>query len=367
MKILIFTIIGRGPGTKLQNFALQYFLEKKYNAEVKTIRRNSYFYKKLSWKNMYGIDSIKTFIKFFINYKGYREWILKEKSVQDSWLDFDRNIHYTNYIKKENDGPIEKKIVNDFDYFFVGSDQIWNPNWYHDIDYFKYVNKNKQIAYAGSFGVYTIPDKLKDSFKRVFENMGNISVREEAGAKIIKELIGKDVPVVIDPTLLLDKNEWLKVSKKPEWIKEKKYILAFFLGDISNERRQIFDRLAKNKNLEIIYILKYDNIDWAKVGPAEFIYLVNNSEAIITDSYHGSVFSIIMHKPFFVFNREEKNMCNMNSRLETLLKKFNLENRYQINNNINEENLFHVDYSNMKTILEKEREYAINYLEKAMQ
>lgn len=365
MKIAIFTIIGRGPGTKLQNYALQFFLEKNYEADVKTIRRDSYFYERLSWKNLYGINSWKKLIKFIINYKGYRKWLFNEVEVQDSWLDFDRNIHYTEEIEKNNDGPISKEFRSKFDYFIVGSDQVWNPNWYHNIDYFKYVDYKKQIAYAASFGVYTIPLNLEKHFREVLSKIKNISVREEAGQKIVKDLINKDVPIVLDPTMLLMKDEWLKIAKKPNWKQDNKYICAFFLGNISKNKKEKIEKIAKMINAQVIYPLKNFDEFGKKIGPAEFIYLINNSEYIFTDSFHGTVFSIIMKKLFLVFDREENGQCNMNSRLDTLLGMLNLKYRHVQDNTELILDLLkkEIDYTNIDVILSKKRNEAKNFFD----
>ncbi|WP_196594229.1 polysaccharide pyruvyl transferase family protein [Pectinatus sottacetonis] len=360
-KIAIFTIIGRGPGTKLQNYALQFYLENNFNCKVKTIRRKSYYYEKISIKSL----TWKEILKFIINYKGFREFLLNERKVQEKWLDFDKNIHYTKELIKKNDGPIDKKFNREYDYFIVGSDQVWNPNWYPDINYFKYISKSKCIAYAASFGVYSVPKKLNKVFSVALEHMNYISVRETAGANIVKTLINREVPVVIDPTLLLSKNEWLGIAKRPNWYNGQKYILAFFLGDITSEKKKIIDVLALNKESKVIYPMKDFNDDWAKVGPAEFLYLIANSELVLTDSFHGTVFSIIMNRPFWVFDRIQNGLNNMNSRLDTLLNLFNFENRHiNISNDIDYEDIYNIDFSNVNNILDKEKKVVMEFFMK---
>lgn len=367
LKIAIFTIIGRGPGTKLQNYALQTFLENKFGANVETIKRKGYFYEKISMKNFFKYLTLKEIIKFFINYKGYRDFLLRERKVQDAWLSFDKNIHFTKDIVKTNDGPIGLSFNHKYNYFIVGSDQVWNPLWYPDIDFFKDIPHQKTIAYAASFGVYSLPEKVKSVFKRVISSMGSVSVRETAGADIIQDLIHKKVPVVIDPTLLLGRDVWMKIAQRPKWYCDSKYILAFFLGTISLERKKQIDLLAKQNNCKVIYALDYSNFEWAQIGPAEFVYLINQSEGVLTDSFHGSVFSIIMHKPFFAFDRLQNNLCNMNSRLDTLLALFDFVNRHIENDKIlQQQDLYNITFENVDFILKREQGKAESYLRKAM-
>lgn len=368
MKIAIFTIVDWNFGNRLQNYALQCYLEDNFNTQVKTIKRKGYFYEKLCLKNFYKLLSYKEIIKFILNYNEFRSNILKKIKIQNAWIDFDKNIHYTQKMTNKLDVAINKSFDKEFDYFIVGSDQVWNPDWHPNIDYFKYMSKDKCIAYAASFGRSSVPEHLKKDFSTALDHINYISVRESAGAGIVKDLINREIPVVIDPTLLLSKNEWLTVAKKPNWYSGKKYILAFFLGDISKERKKIIKKLAIDNECEIIYPLKDINDDWAKIGPAEFLYLVNNSEFVLTDSFHGTVFSIIMNKPFFVFDRDEKNLCNMNSRLDTLLNLFDFEDRHiRLENSSDyKKQIYDIDFSNVHQILNREREKSYSYLRKAM-
>lgn len=365
MRIGIFTIIGRGPGARLQNYALQEFLKKFFNADVQTIKKINYFYEKINIKSFFKYRPYKDMIKYIINYKSYRKWLKKEKEVQENWLEFDKNVKFTKNIMKEEYGAINKLFNNKFDYIIVGSDQVWNPYWFPNIDFLKYIDKKKRISYAASFGVNEIPLNLQYSFKNTLKNMEYISVREDAGAKIIKDLIGKEVPVVVDPTLLLTTEDWLNIAKRPDWYKKGNYIIAFFLGNISQKRQKQIDKFSKDLSAKVIYPLRDINSDWEKIGPAEFIYLIANSKAVLTDSFHGTVFSIIMKKPFFVFDREQDGLRKMNSRIETLLNLFNMNERYIINSDIIDKNIL-LDFSLVEEILKNKRKEAYEYLAKAL-
>ncbi len=120
------------------------------------------------------------------------------------------------------------------DCFVCGSDQIWNPHYYNNIDLLtgNLSEPKRSISYAASFGVSEIPDEKKQSFSKALKNLEAISVREEQGLNICRELGYDECRVNIDPTFLLSKNEWLKVIKKPKQHLPEKYVVTYFLGKI---------------------------------------------------------------------------------------------------------------------------------------
>ena len=210
-----------------------------------------------------------------------------------------------------------------------GSDQVWNPKFdrLSDVDLLSFATPEQRISFSASFGISELPENSKEKAKRELEKFKAISVREDRGKEIVEELTErKDVQVLVDPTMLLTSEEWDKVAKKPEQLKTDKYILNYFLGEISEKRKKEIERIAKENNCEIINILD-KNSPFYQTGPSEFLYLEKNAFLICTDSFHSSVFAILYNRPFVVFDREDSNV-KMNSRLDTLLKKFKLENRW---------------------------------------
>ena len=164
--------------------------------------------------------------------------------------------------------------------------------------------------------------------------------------------------------MLLTADEWNKVAKRPKQLKTDKYILNYFLGELSEKRKAEIDRIAKENNCEVINILD-KNSPFYCTGPSEFLYLEKNAEVICTDSFHSCVFAILFNKPFIIFNREDKKEGNMNSRIETLINKFNLKNREYNGKEITKENLNH-DYTEAYKILEEERKKSIKFLRQAL-
>lgn len=249
-------------------------------------------------------------------------------------------------------------------YYICGSDQIWNPSFAGTAEFFAYgADNDRRIAYAASIGVSELSADTKKKYSEYLRGMKYISVREEAAAELVYEMTERNVPVLCDPTMLLSKQEWETVSKSPEF-NTGKYILTYFLGKKSREYSEYISSLAESLNCEVINLERFNPNDyWYSVGPAEFIWLINHCELMCTDSFHGSVFSILMQKPFLVFERLKSEMP-MNSRLDTLLKKTDLKNR--VFNNQTIEAAINIDYKNVSGIIENEKRKAINYLKNAL-
>ena len=322
------------------------------NIFVENIVDNTYY-------NLYELNLFRL-VKSFI--KSPKLFINKRKKLKKFKL-FNQYIEYSGYVV--NNDKYDFNINSDYDYFIVGSDQVWNPNFaVSDIMLLKHCPKDKCISYAASFGVNNILNDLKNYFADGINDIKFLSVREDIGKDIIYDLIGrKDVEVLVDPTMLLTDKEWDMVSKKPTMLKNNKYILNYFLGNLSEERKKEIERIADENNCEIINILD-KNSPFYECGPSEFLWLEKNAFLICTDSFHSSVFGLLFNRPFIIFDREDKEE-KMNSRLDTLINKFKLKNR-KFEGRITEENLNH-DYSEAYKILEEERKKSEAFLKKALE
>ena len=285
--------------------------------------------------------------------------IVRKKNFKNFDKDYMKNTNFTIY--KDN---VKFDMQEKYDYFIIGSDQVWNYkfNRIPKIDFALFSPKEKNISYAASFGIDNIEESWKIPYTEGLNNINYISVREEKGAEIVKELIGKDVPVVLDPTFLLSEEDWKKTIREPEIKPIKKYILTYFLGNISEERKNELQKLANEHNWNIINLGKIEYKQYYIAGPSEFLWYIKNAEIVFTDSFHACVFSIIFNKTFYVLDREDK-MQSMNSRIETLLNKFDLkQQKFNSWDNIKIDH----DYSHVDLILEKEREKSLNFLKKAL-
>lgn len=351
MKCAIVTITNSNYGNRLQNYAVQEVL-KKIGFNSVTIKNIGLMNKKKS-NFEYMLRNVKHIFK--------KNDFIDAKEREKNFIEFNKNINFSS----KTFNWFNLKWVNDFDFFIAGSDQIWNPDYrLTKFDLMSFTNNKKKISFSASFGVSELEEKYHNLVKNELMKYEYISLREDAGKSIVEKLTSReDIEVLVDPTMLLNASEWDKVSKKPEMLITNKYILNYFLGDLSYSRKKEIERIAKENNCQIINILDKNDPFYA-CGPSEFLYLEKNAFLICTDSFHSSVFAILYNRPFLVFDREDS-LAKMNSRIETLISKFKLENRKYNEKEITKENIEH-DYVEAYKILEKEREKSMNFLKKAL-
>lgn len=363
MKISIITINDNcNYGNRLQNYALQMAL-KKYINEVDTI-----WYDERTKFKLKDIINLKSIIKFIINRNNYK-FYLRENYLEECIKIYNIRKFSQKYINTRFDNNV-RTISKEYDYFIVGSDQVWNPyfwskeNDHANIRFLKFVPKEKRIAYAASIAIPSIPKDKEQFFKDSLNEMKAISMREKAGAELVKKLTGRDVPVVVDPTILLSKEEWQKIELIPEWHHGEKYILTYFLGNPS----PIIENLAKKNGWKIYNLMDISNLDLYTSRVEEFVYLIEHAELVATDSFHACVFSILMNIPFLVVNRQQKGVADMTSRIDTLLELFGFQDRYMINGecNLSDEEILHMDFSNVESIQKREIERSTAYIKKAL-
>ena len=352
-KAMIVTLFGEyNYGNRLQNYAVSEFL-KHYNIDSDTIKNIAL----LNENDKYFLRLIKYYLKSLFSSKQSETDKVRNKNFKI----FDSNIK----IDYQNFNFFKINKYKRYDYYIVGSDQIWNCNFgcLRDFDLLTFTDSKNKISFSASFGVDKLPNEYKEKTAKYLKQFKAISVREETGKKIVEDLTGrKDVVVLADPTMLLTNEEWDKVSKKPDNFPKKKYILNYFLGKLSDDRIKEINKVAKENDCEIINILD-KNSPYYVCGPSEFIYLEKHAFLICTDSFHSSVFAILYNRPFIVFNREDNNI-SMNSRIDTLLKKFKLQDRYY--NGKIDKKLLTCDYTESYKVLEKERQKAKDFLDKAI-
>lgn len=220
----------------------------------------------------------------------------------------------------------------------TGSDQLWSPaglptNFYN----LMFVPDNiRKISIASSFGVKKIPWYQITRTRDFLNRIDFISMRENRGSEIVNELTGRTVPTILDPVFMFNEEEWLDLIPYNNEINEP-YIFAYFLG-ANLSHREAVKSVAKKLNCKIVTLRHLDQYvdadeqfgDYAPydVDPAQFLNLLRGAKYVCTDSFHGSVFSIIHHKPFVTFNRyAENSKFSKNSRIDTLCNNLGLENR----------------------------------------
>lgn len=371
-KIAIVTLNGYfNYGNRLQNYALQETL-KQLGFDIETIINDNKAQTMTTFKNR--IDNFTSYnpIEMYMKIMNKLSQKINKKEVNQSkkirtkiFKEFTyKYIKETDYSISYNNIPVD--LSDRYDYFVTGSDQVWNPDYIRgsSINFLTFTPKHKRIAYAPSFGVSKIKPECIENYKQWISGMHKLSVREDDGAKIIKELTGRQAPVHVDPTLLLTKEKWLSISKEASNKPKGKYLLTYFLGGIPNQYKKQIKNIVKENNLEVINLGDIREKETYMTGPSEFIDYINSCSVFCTDSFHGVVFSILMEKPFIVYERMGTSL-SMFSRIETLLNKFKLEHR-KVDNIKNNRDVFDIDYSHVPAILEKERKKSFDYLRDAL-
>lgn len=329
-------------GNRLQNYAVQVAITR-LGIESYTIENYPY----MNSKKKYFLRKIK--------YIGFNRFYSNNPVRRKNFEEFNGNIQY--YKRKYS--PYLR--FSDLDYVLVGSDQVWNPEFGLDeATNLSTVPPRKRIAFSASFGVDDIDEKSEKLLSELTK-FKCISVREKKGAEILKNYFGIKAQILIDPTLLLNKDEWNKVAKKPDCFSEEKYILTYFLSPMSEKAKHVLQ-----ENQGTLKLVELSGKDGAgiNVGPSEFLYLFSHAELILTDSFHACVFSFIYNKPFVVFDRNWTKQ-SMNSRINTLLENFSLERKY-IDSGVKND-IFEHDYSKGYERLEIERKKSIDFLKKAFE
>ncbi len=352
MRIGISTIFdNENHGNRLQNYALQAILEH-YTSNVITLKNKPRFSSGIS-NLLRGVALSETV------------WInrLVGKKRKVCFLQFNnRCVHITPKCYWMNDRNIRLRKKDVCDLYCTGSDQVWNPGSGRGrgFDYLSYAEYEQTFSYAASFGVEEIPEKHRDAVRKGLNHIKFISVREDAGKRIVEELTGRtDAQVLVDPTMLLTTEEWDEVARKPKGNVPEKYVLTYFLGAVSEERRAAIVRKAREMGCQLIELMDKNGPFYA-IGPDHFVYLIKHAALVCTDSFHGSVFSFLYQRPLAIFDRKGS-ADNMSSRLETLCSKFGLEHCMARGDEMPELPMT-PDYSEGFAVLDAERKRSKDYL-----
>ena len=272
-----------------------------------------------------------------------------------------------------------KKHAKKYDSVVVGSDQLWNPaglasNFYNLIFVPEEVNK---VSFATSFGVAAIPKKQIKKTRYYLNRLDYISVREETGKEIVKSLTAKDASIVMDPTLMFSGSDW-KCFFPERKVVDKPYIFAYLLG-MNSEHRIMINEFAQKEGLIIVTCPNLDHVDEDNtdfgdlqlydVDPVDFLNLIRGAEYVFTDSFHGTVFSILNHKQFLTFYRfADDARQSTNTRIDNLLNITELTDRKIVNSNsfTTEKCKNKVNYALVEETLSKWRKESFIFLREAL-
>lgn len=382
MKIVIFTQpLGHNYGGLLQAYALQKYLglngiqslivdmPKKKLPTTMIIRFVS-FCKRL-------------LLRYAMGKKSNSVWVYHESAQTRNKIYENLNIFKNHYLKLTDvimpNSDFSMISTTDISGYIVGSDQVWRPKYspyqpHYFLDFVKDKIEVKRIAYAASFGVddNEFSDKLLGICKPLAQKFDAISVREDSGIELCKKLFEVNAVQVLDPTLLLDAEHYTKLSYERDDFSNDGNLFTYVL-DENNEKQQIIDAVIRETALKSFRILpksKYKevgikHIEDCVLPPIEqWLRGFVDAKYVVTDSFHGTVFSILFKRPFIAIANSSRGV----TRFTSLLKLFGLEDRLVLKPEDVTPELINkpIDYKRVYTILEAERKKSKKFLMDAL-
>lgn len=356
-------------GALLQTFALKKVLSMlpntskvdviKYVPEIDYHKKNrNYFY--IVKQTPSYIIKLKTVILLLLSFP--KKYIRRKRNV--SFIK--QYLGMTDVLSKN------QLFCSDYKIFVFGSDQIWNKNiigYYDDVLFgnFEVQNNVKKIAYAASGNIDLKNQSEVNHFKSSLLKFEAISVREEFFSDKLRGICKKDIHVTLDPTLLIDKQEYLKIAKFPK-IKEK-YLLVYSLSGVPDSMLAFANCIAKKNNL-IVKIISFLSDKWRKqkniietASPERFIGWISDAEYVVTNSFHGTTLSIVFNKNFYTFLKDSET----DHRIINLLTKLNIRDR-AVNNHqdLKNQKINIIDWTDVNNRLIEEKVNSMEFLQNSI-
>lgn len=374
MKAAIVTFIrAYNHGAVLQCFALQHALEK-IGIDSEVIDYNPQYFQ--AQYNLHYLGKLRYF-----PYRPLKNWA---KYTPMYWVLNKRNRGFSNFIKKhiklskDQYYTISDLDSPNLDYasYIAGSDQVWSPfcanfDPVFFLD-FKAANSKKKYSYAASFGTDKIPEHLLAEYYKRLKNYSYISVREPSAISLAEKILGTTPSLCCDPTLLFDQHDWMKLLPIRRRKKGGPYILVYtvhptidilpLVTELKNTLNIKAYSITSISTYEGLMGKKCKSLDITHIGsasPLDFLELFLNAEYIITDSFHGTVFSILFHKNFRTLTVHPSGYIN--SRADTLLRELDLQSCAISFSDYNFDPL-KIDWKKVDSELSSKREKSLNYL-----
>lgn len=350
-------------GSMLESYAMQTIVNKLgKKAEIINFSNNG---QKELYSTLFKVTSLKNLIKNII----LLPHINKINNNNSKYEEFKNK----NFVLSVPYHSIEQLDDEAYSTVIAGSDQIWNITIldFDDAYFLPWVKKAKKIAYAPSFGSKNILKYTNNTnkYKNMINDFNALSIRENNGKKWIKELCNKEVDVLLDPTLLLEKEDYYNLENKK--IKPNKKYIFFYSPSFDRKICNFVKKISKKYGLKVItwsaksYYLKaiktfgFDLPDYE--DPSVYLTLIKNAELVITTSYHGTIFSTIYRKKVIVV--KNGGMYGDDDRVKTLLKQIKMEDRlmpYKFDNDYNY--LKDINYTNYEKNLKDIKAKSINFI-----
>lgn len=301
---------------------------------------------------------------FRVNTLAFKEEIsVREERFRKAYS----QLNFTTKIRTEEEF---RKLNDDFDAFIVGSDQVWNAGMLNRRYFLDYVTAGKiKASYGPSMGSGLVLPYQRKMFKKYLQSFNYISTREKKLADILNKELEQHVEHVLDPSMLISKDEYMQMSHLPEQFKPDTYLLCYFMPNNKKQRKQIVD-YAKMHDLRIVimamFASDYNSKDaeiYSTAGPEEFLGLIANAAAVFTSSFHCTIFSILFNRDLFVFKQfATSKSADINQRFEEQLQIYGIDRLIGWEDDITEEQMRPIDYAKVNKIFEERLSTSKRYL-----
>ena len=348
-KVGIVTLQGKSNyGNRLQNYAVVKVYEKKGYEAVTLLRK---YHPTLTRRMVEGVRRLSHLGKTL-------HVSPRNCERQNAFERFDSNIEFLQV--DETDSNLSKA----FDFFSVGSDQVWNLGRMSDNDdwyYLRFAHPDQRISLAPSIGVSQLDEKQAMRLAKGVQGFRHLSVRERSGAYLIERCSGRKARVICDPTLALSAKEWRGIEDK-SLVPTGKYVFAYLLGGVGEESREALRSATERNSIPVVLLSDKALTGEPPAGPAEFIALIDGATHVVTDSFHAAVFASLFEVPLTIVHREGG--LNMFSRLEQLSEMLGIE--HKVYNSEDYDFSRAGDYEGVLNAIERERERFMSYLESCL-
>lgn len=384
-KLAVISLVFRNYGTKLQSYALCRTIARLAGDHIETevVRMPTLWDTRTDIKKNLLKRSIKKYgVKAIFHILETAHYIIERRAIEkeDHSADlekrireferFDANIPYTRFFSLDE---IRQGELQGYDAFLVGSDQVWNDLKVknQDIYLLDFFHGGKKLTYAASFGQTTIPEEMLPWYAARIKNFSSLLLREDEGVEICRRLGREDAQLVLDPTMLLEKEEYEKMLPEKKVV-EGDYVLVYSL----NYSYKIFreaSKLAKRNSCKMVVlkrsfcppdVSRYDNsIELYAESPENFLWLIKNAKCVVTNSYHALLFSLIFNTDFYLYldNADEEN-----SRLLTMTRLCSLNHRVFWETGSLPKVIDSIDYQMANEVISQERRKSTEMLNKAL-
>lgn len=356
-------------GSVLQAYALQEYVKSLFEEEKTEVEYQIIDYYTEKQEEIYNIYksgfNVKSIVKNMIAFPYRKELEIKYQKFESFLSEMCSLTRRYRTAEELCNGGLTA------DFYISGSDQLWNVRAldFADVYYLDFVRTGKKISYAASFGPLKINWEAYscDKYRKLLNEYDALSVREQGSAENVRLLTGRECSVNVDPTLLLSADQWERIQSRANY-KNGRYILLYCL-ETSKEQLSMADAISKKLELPIL-VLRYNNkndmfnhfIKRYDSGPKDFLAYVEHAALVLSSSFHGTAFSLIYHRPFYVFNGGK------DYRIRSILKRMGMEERsLESMADIGRVSLEELDPLKIDRVLDEERLASRKYLKGALE